>query len=238
MKRIVVLTGAGVSRESGLKTFRDSDGLWNTYRIEEVATYEAWLANRALVLEFYNMRRKELMTVQPNAAHFALQKLEQKYDVRIITQNVDDLHERAGSSRVLHLHGELKKVRSTLNAGYVKTLEGWELKEGDLCPEGAQLRPHIVWFGESVPMFDEAVRITKTAEMLIVIGTSLNVYPAAGLMHYAPDHCPVWLIDPGEFTFSSQPIPTHIKEPATTGVPRLVEQLLAPDPPTQINENK
>jgi NAD-dependent deacetylase len=229
MKRIVVLTGAGISRESGLKTFRDSDGLWNNYRIEEVATYDAWLENRALVLEFYNMRRKELMDVLPNAAHQALKKLEEKFDVRIITQNVDDLHERAGSSKVLHLHGELKKVRSTLNAAYVKELEGWELKEGDLCPEGAQLRPHIVWFGEAVPMFDEAVRISKTADMLIVIGTSLNVYPAAGLMHYAPGHAPVWLIDPGEFQLQSSPKLVHIKEPATIGVVRLVDELMTND---------
>jgi NAD-dependent deacetylase len=166
------------------------------------------------------------MNVQPNAAHHALKELERNFDVRIITQNVDDLHERAGSTRVLHLHGELKKVRSTRNGAWVKELEGWELKEGDLCPEGAQLRPHIVWFGESVPMFDEAVRITKTADLLMVIGTSLNVYPAAGLMHYAPPQCPVWLIDPGDFSFTSRPVPTHIKEPATTGVPRLVRELL------------
>lgn len=225
-KRIVVLTGAGISKESGLKTFREGDGLWNSYPVEEVATYEAWLKNRALVLEFYNMRRKELLEVSPNEAHFALARLEEKFDVRIITQNVDDLHERGGSSRVLHLHGELKKVRSTANPSFVKELEGWELKEGDLCPEGSQLRPHIVWFGEAVPMFDEAVRVTKTADYLIVVGTSLNVYPAAGLLHYAPNHCPVWLIDPGEFNFSTFPHPTHHQVPATVGVPALVKQLL------------
>lgn len=226
MKRIVVLTGAGISRESGIKTFRDQDGLWNNYRIEEVATYDAWLRNRALVLEFYNMRRRELLSVQPNSAHFSLVDLEHKFDVRIITQNVDDLHERAGSTRVLHLHGELKKVRSTRNANYIRELEGWELKEGDLCPEGSQLRPHIVWFGEAVPMFDEAVRITKTADYLLVIGTSLNVYPAAGLLHYAPSPCPVWLIDPGDFDHTDTRKAIHIQEPATTGVPRIVHQLL------------
>lgn len=226
MKRIVVLTGAGISRESGIKTFRDQDGLWNNYRIEEVATYDAWLRNRDLVLEFYNMRRKELLSVQPNPAHFSLVDLEQKFDVRIITQNVDDLHERAGSTRVLHLHGELKKVRSTRNANYIRELEGWELKEGDLCPEGSQLRPHIVWFGEAVPMFDEAVRITKTADYLLVIGTSLNVYPAAGLLHYAPSQCPVWLIDPGDFNHTDTRKAVHIQETATTGVPRIVHQLL------------
>ncbi len=227
MKRIVVLTGAGISRKSGLKTFRDSDGLWNNYRIEEVATYDAWLENRAQVLEFYNMRRRDLMKVQPNAAHLALKKLEEKYDVSIITQNVDDLHERAGSTHILHLHGELKKVRSTSNPALVFELDGWELKQGDLCPEGSQLRPHIVWFGEPVPMFDEAVRITKTADILIVIGTSLNVYPAAGLIHYAESNCPVWLVDPGEFQFNIPPVPIHIKQPASEGVPHLVDKLLA-----------
>lgn len=226
MKRIVVLTGAGVSRESGIQTFRDSDGLWNNYRIEEVATYDAWLENRSPVLEFYNMRRKDLMSVEPNAAHLALKKLEAKFDVRIITQNVDNLHERAGSSKILHLHGELTKVRSTKNPDLVFELNGWELKEGDLCPEGSQLRPHIVWFGEAVPMFDEAVRITKTADILLVIGTSLNVYPAAGLINYVNANCPVWLVDPGEFHFNIPPYPIHIKKPAALGVPELVEQLL------------
>lgn len=226
MKKIIVLTGAGISRESGLQTFRDSDGLWNNYRVEEVATWEAWVDNRQLVIDFYNQRRKELLEVQPNKAHIALKTLEQKFDVRIITQNVDDLHERAGSSNVLHLHGELKKVRGTKNSSKPFELEGWELKEGDLCPEGSQLRPHIVWFGEAVPMFDEAVRITKTADILIVVGTSLNVYPAAALLHYIDEHCPVWLIDPDEFQFHSAPKPLHIKEPATIGVPQLVNDLL------------
>lgn len=225
-RRIVILTGAGISRESGLQTFRDGDGLWNNYRIEEVATYDAWLSNRELVLDFYNQRRKQLLEVQPNKAHYALKDLEQQYDVQIITQNVDDLHERAGSSRILHLHGELRKVRSTRNASLVFELDGWELKTGDLCPEGSQLRPHIVWFGEAVPMFDEAVRITKTADVVMVIGTSLNVYPAAGLMHYAPNHSPVFLIDPGEFRFSHGKPPVHIQKQATIGVPELVEKWL------------
>ncbi len=226
MKRIVVLTGAGISRESGLQTFRDGDGLWNKYRIEEVATYDAWITNRKLVLDFYNQRRKQLLEVHPNAAHNAIKDLEKAYDVRIITQNVDDLHERAGSSKILHLHGELKKVRSTVNHRYVVELDGWELRDGDLCPEGSQLRPHIVWFGEAVPMFDEAVRITKTADILMVVGTSLNVYPAAGIIHYAPDDCPIYLIDPGEFQFLQKPVPVHIRKPATIGVPELVKQLL------------
>jgi NAD-dependent deacetylase len=226
-KKIVVLTGAGISRESGLQTFRDADGLWNNYRIEEVATYDAWLENQSLVLEFYNMRRKELLKVKPNEAHFALKKLEEQFDVRIITQNVDDLHEQAGSSNILHLHGELKKVRSTKNPNLIFDLQGWELKNGDLCPEGSQLRPHIVWFGEPVPMIDEAVRITKTADILLVIGTSLNVYPAAGLMHFVAKHCPVYLVDPGEFQFHTNPAPIHIQQPATIGVPTLVSQLLS-----------
>lgn len=228
MKRIVVLTGAGISRESGLQTFRDADGLWNNHRVEDVATYEAWAENQALVLDFYNQRRKQLLEVHPNEAHFALKKLEEQFDVRIITQNVDDLHERAGSSNILHLHGELKKVRSTKNPNLVFDLDGWELKSGDLCPEGAQLRPHIVWFGEAVPMFDEAVRITKTADIVLVIGTSLNVYPAAGLMHYAKKDCPVYLVDPGEFIFTHGKPPIHIRKPATIGVPSLVAQLMSP----------
>jgi NAD-dependent deacetylase len=226
MKRVVVLTGAGISRESGLQTFRDGDGLWNNYRIEDVATYEAWEANRALVIDFYNQRRKQLLEVHPNAAHFALKELEEKYDVQIITQNVDDLHERAGSTNILHLHGELRKVRSTVNPKTVYELEGWELKEGDLCTEGGQLRPHIVWFGEPVPLFDEAVRITKTADILIVIGTSLNVYPAAGLIHYAHSLCPTYLIDPGDFAFQNSQRINHIPKAATTGVPEIVHQLL------------
>jgi NAD-dependent deacetylase len=224
--KIVVLTGAGISRESGLQTFRDGDGLWNNYRIEEVATYDAWLDNQELVLDFYNQRRKQLLEVHPNEAHFALRRLEAHFDVRIITQNVDDLHERAGSTNILHLHGELKKVRSTKNPNLVFELEGWVLKSGDLCPEGAQLRPHIVWFGEAVPMFDEAVRITKTADIVLVVGTSLNVYPAAGLMHYAPPGCPVYLVDPGDFQFSHGRHPQHIQKPATVGVPELAEKWL------------
>ena len=152
MKKIVVLTGAGISAESGIKTFRDSDGLWEEYRIEDVATFEAWQRNQELVIEFYNQRRKQLLEVEPNAAHYALAKLEQKYDVQIITQNVDDLHERGGSTKILHLHGELKKVRSTIDDSLIYDLKGWELKKGDLCEKGSQLRPHIVWFGEDLPL--------------------------------------------------------------------------------------
>ena len=226
MKTIVVLTGAGISAESGISTFRDSGGLWEQHRIEDVATYDAWLKNRALVLEFYNQRRKQLYTVNPNPAHFALVKLEQKYNVQIITQNVDDLHERAGSANVLHLHGELKKARSTVDSGLVYDIAGWELKEGDLCEKGSQLRPHIVWFGEAVPMIEKAAQISLEADIFMVIGTSLNVYPAAGLLEYAPPYSQKFLIDP-----NAKPMPwiknlTVIAQKAGEGVPELVEKLL------------
>lgn len=226
MKTIVVLTGAGISAESGISTFRDSGGLWEQHRIEDVATYDAWLKNRALVLEFYNQRRKQLYTVEPNAAHFALIKLEDKFNVQIITQNVDDLHERAGSKNVLHLHGELKKARSTADPSLIYDIAGWELKEGDLCEKGSQLRPHIVWFGEAVPMIEKAAQISLEADIFMVIGTSLNVYPAAGLLEYAPPSSQKYLIDP-----NAKPMPwirnlTVIAKKAGEGVPELVENLL------------
>lgn len=226
MKKIVVLTGAGISAESGLKTFRDSNGLWEEYRVEDVATYEAWVKNPALVLEFYNQRRKQLFEAEPNAAHIALAKLEQKYDVHIITQNVDDLHERGGSTKVMHLHGELKKVRSTVDPGLVYTLEGWELKMGDKCEKGSQLRPHIVWFGEAVPLIEDAAELSSQADIFIIVGTSLNVYPAAGLLNYVPDEVPKFLVDPNA---SSMPWVKNLKvirEKAGTGVPLLVGELL------------
>src|ERR1035437_3298973 len=182
MKKIVVLTGAGISAESGLKTFRDSGGLWEEHRIEDVATFEGWQRNPQLVLTFYNERRKQLINAEPNAAHKALVRLEQKYDVQIITQNVDDLHERAGSSKVLHLHGELKKVRSTIDDNLVYDLKGWELKMGDKCEKGSQLRPHIVWFGEAVPMIQLATVMIEKADFFFLIGPFLNVYPAALLL--------------------------------------------------------
>jgi NAD-dependent deacetylase len=208
-----------MSAESGIKTFRDNDGLWNNYRVEEVATPEAWAANMELVLEFYNQRRKQLLECSPNPAHFALVQLEDKYDVRIITQNVDDLHERAGSSNVLHLHGELKKVRSTADPQLVFELDGWELKAGDTCPKGSQLRPHIVWFGEAVP--------AATADILIVIGTSMQVYPAAGLVHYAPHESTKYYIDPAAADNSMLAKLTVIREKAGKAVPELVEILLS-----------
>ena len=226
MKTIVILTGAGISAESGIKTFRDSDGLWEQYRIEDVATFEAWQRNQALVMDFYNQRRKQLMDVQPNAAHFALARLEEKYNVQIVTQNVDDLHERAGSNNVLHLHGELKKVRSSIDSSLIYDLQGWELKKGDLCEKGSQLRPHIVWFGEEVPQIIPAAELSAKADIFIVVGTSLNVYPAAGLLNYVSAQHPKYLIDPNakdNYYISNL---TIIKEKAGIAVPELVEELL------------
>jgi NAD-dependent deacetylase len=227
MKKIVVLTGAGISAESGIRTFRDSNGLWEEHRIEDVATFEAWQRNQALVLDFYNQRRKQLFEVNPNAGHFALVKLEEKYDVQIITQNVDDLHEQAGSKKVLHLHGELKKARSTVDDNLVYTLENWELKKGDLCEKGSQLRPHIVWFGEAVPMIDIAQQLSAEADIYIVIGTSLNVYPAAGLVYYIKAGTPLYLIDPHAVMPGGVRNLTIIRETAGKGVPELVNQLLS-----------
>ena len=226
MKKIVVLTGAGISAESGLRTFRDSNGLWEEHRVEDVATFDAWQRNQALVLEFYNQRRKQLFEVKPNAGHLALAELEKKYDVQIITQNVDDLHEQAGSTKVLHLHGELKKVRSTMDENLVYTLDGWELKKGDLCEKGSQLRPHIVWFGEAVPMIEPAMELSSEADIFIVIGTSLNVYPAASLVYYVNKSTPVYLIDPHAEMLSGVNNLTVIRETAGRGVPKLVKQLM------------
>ncbi len=226
MKKMVVLTGAGISAESGIKTFRDDDGLWRKHRFEELASPQAWHRDPALVLEFYNMRRKQLFEVAPNEGHKALARLEEKYDVQIITQNVDDLHERAGSSRVLHLHGELKKVRSTSNPELVYTMDHWELKLGDTCEEGSQLRPHIVWFGEAVPNIMPAIQIVKQADIMLIIGTSLVVYPAAGLIDYAPANIPLYLIDPKASPVMHYDNLTTIRKKAAEGVPELADALL------------
>lgn len=226
MKKLVVLSGAGMSAESGVKTFRDSDGLWNSYRVEEVASPIAWQNDPELVLEFYNQRRKQLFEVEPNAGHLALVKLEQKYDVEIITQNVDDLHERAGSSKVLHLHGELKKARSTVDPNLVYTLDHWELKMGDLCEKGSQLRPHIVWFGEAVDMIGHAIELITEADIVLVIGTSMVVYPAAGLINYVKEEVPKYYIDPKAFQVQGILNLEVIKEKAGDGVPALVNRLL------------
>ncbi len=195
-KRIVVLSGAGMSAESGLRTFRDNGGLWEEHRVEDVATPEAWRRDRALVLRFYNERRKALLGAQPNEGHRIIAAWENDHDVTVVTQNVDDLHERAGSTRVVHLHGELMKARSTADPSLVYPLGGWELKEGDRCAKGSQLRPHIVWFGEDVPMLPAAAEVVATADVLVVVGTSLQVYPAAGLVFRAPAHALRILIDP------------------------------------------
>ena len=225
MKKVIVLTGAGISAESGISTFRDSGGLWEQHRIEDVATFAGWQKNRKLVLDFYNQRRKQLYEVEPNAGHRELVRLEKGYDVHIITQNVDDLHERAGSKNVLHLHGELKKARSTVDDNCIVEINGWELNEGMRCPQGAQLRPHIVWFGEAVPMIEPAAELCAQADYFIVVGTSLNVYPAAGLINYIPRQTPVFLVDPNDVqTYASNV--TYIKEPASTGLKKVVDELL------------
>jgi NAD-dependent deacetylase len=226
MKRIVVLTGAGVSAESGIQTFRDGDGLWNKYRFEELASPQAWARDPELVQEFYNWRRKIVWEAKPNPAHLALAKLEKKYDVQIITQNVDDLHERGGSSNVLHLHGEIKKARSTVDPNLVYELDHWELKMGDKCEKGSQLRPHIVWFGEMVPMIQPASEIAATADIFIVVGTSMVVYPAASLIIYAKPDIPKYYVDPKAFEVSGISNLKIIKKKAGVGVPELVNELM------------
>ena len=226
MKKVVVFTGAGISAESGLKTFRDADGLWAEYRIEDVCTPEALARNRALVVEFYNMRRREAAKCEPNAAHRAVAELERHFDVEVVTQNVDDLHERAGSTRITHLHGELGKLRSMRNPELIVKLEGTEQGLEDRGPDGALLRPHIVFFGESVPMFDRACEIAATADVMVVVGTSLAVYPAAMLVRYARPEVPIYVIDPGEPDTRMIRNPLHhIKEKATTGMQKLLEEL-------------
>ena len=228
MQKIVVLTGAGISAESGISTFRDSDGLWENHRIEDVATPEGWLRNPELVQEFYNQRRRKLLEVEPNAGHYALVGLEKKYEVHIITQNVDDLHERAGSSHVLHLHGELRKVRSVR---YEELVYDWDkdLKMGDLCKRGTQLRPHIVWFGEAVPLLEQAALLAEQADIFIIVGTSLQVYPAASLMVYASPDIPVYYVDPRpqvNFELGRMKGLQVLAEAATVGVPKVVTELL------------
>jgi NAD-dependent deacetylase len=226
MKHIVVLTGAGISAESGLKTFRDSDGLWEGYDIAEVATPEAWQRNPALVQEFYNMRRKSVLEAKPNDAHYALARLEEKYKVTIITQNIDDLHERAGSTDVVHLHGIITRSQSSKKPNITYPIDGWELKMGELCEFGSQLRAHVVWFGEAVPMIEEAARICTTAELFILVGSSLAVYPAAGLIDYVPDGVPKYIVDP-KIPYLPSDNYIKIEEKATVGVVELANQLLS-----------
>lgn len=223
-KHIVVLTGAGISAESGLKTFRDSGGLWEGVKVEEVATPRAWRKNPEMVLDFYNYRRRQVLQAEPNKAHQLLASLEKEYIVSIITQNVDDLHERAGSTRVLHLHGEILKMRSEKDELMVYPCRG-DIKLGDTAEDGAQLRPDIVWFEEAVPAIEEAVNITRMAEYFVVIGTSLQVYPAASLIDYAPDSCPKYLIDKQAVNYDGQENLNIIQMPATAGVEKLIEIL-------------
>lgn len=225
LKKLVVLTGAGISAESGLQTFRDAGGLWEGYNIYDVATPEAWRRDPVLVQQFYNERRKAVIEASPNAGHKALVKLEKKYDVYLITQNIDDLHERAGSSNVIHLHGIITKSQSEKNALFTYDINGWELKMGELCELGSQLRPHVVWFGESVPMIEKAAAICYEADIFIVIGTSLQVYPAAGLIDLVPKNALKFIVDIYNSDISAKNI-EKITETATVGVPMLVEKLL------------
>jgi NAD-dependent deacetylase len=223
-RKLVVLTGAGISAESGLKTFRDSDGLWEGYKIEDVATPGAWRKNRQLVLEFYNYRRKNVLDAQPNAAHYGLASLQEKFDVHIITQNIDDLHERAGSKNVLHLHGEIFKMRSEKNEHLVYDIQG-DIRLGDTAADGAQLRPHIVWFEEPVPKIEEAIPIVNSADIFVVVGTSLVVYPAAGLINYCSDKAAKYIIDKSIPYASSLYRLTTIEKPATEGVKEFITML-------------
>lgn len=226
MKRVVVFTGAGVSAESGISTFRDSGGLWEKYDISEVATPEAFARNPKLVIDFYNARRKQVLEAKPNDAHKALVRLEEKFNVQIITQNIDDLHERAGSKNVMHLHGEIRKVRSTRFPELVYELKSAEQQYDAVCERGFPLRPHIVWFGEMVPMMELAVEHVSAADLFIIIGTSLEVYPAASLIHYAGSLIPTFYIDPNARPIDKLTNVSIITEKAGTGVPALVEHLL------------
>ena len=218
MKRVVVFSGAGMSAESGIMTFRDMGGLWEQYDITEVASPVAWENTPELVMDFYNQRRKQLFECVPNKGHELVAKLESFFDVSVVTQNVDDLHERAGSSKVLHLHGELKKVRSTIDPSLVYEMKEWELKFGDCCEKGSQLRPHIVWFGEAVPNMEKAVSIIQKADVVIVVGTSLNVYPAAGLIDYVGNKVPIYVVDPGMPAYQLRNNITHIQKRASQGM--------------------
>ncbi|MDD2635449.1 MAG: NAD-dependent deacylase [Bacteroidales bacterium] len=216
MKRLVVLSGAGISKESGIPTFRDNDGLWKTHRFEDVASPEAWQRNPDLVMEFYNFRRKTVIETQPNKAHLLLADLQKQFDVQIITQNVDDLHERAGSKNILHLHGEIRKARSINDENFIIDIKGAELNIGNLCPNGSQLRPHIVWFGEAVPNIPKAIEIIKTADIFLVVGTGLQVYPAAGLIDYVDNNAKKFIIDPND-NFNIKDF-YHFKENAVAGM--------------------
>ncbi|MFI3315909.1 MAG: Sir2 family NAD-dependent protein deacetylase [Rikenellaceae bacterium] len=226
MRKIVVFTGAGVSRDSGIATFRDSDGLWDSYRIEDVCTPEALANNRAGVVEFYNIRRKELLEKEPNAGHFAIAELERYFKVAVVTQNIDDLHERGGSTDVTHLHGELRKLRSSRNENLIFPFDGWQQPLDLKAPDGALARPFVVFFGEDVPMFERAADIVRSADILVIVGTSLAVYPAASLVRYAGHRVPIYLVDPNPPTITGIPNKVHyIGENSITGVPKLCDIL-------------
>jgi NAD-dependent deacetylase len=225
MKNVVILSGAGVSADSGISTFRDSDGLWENHRVEDVCTPEALARNPALVLDFYNQRRRQLKTVEPNAGHLAVALLEKKFSVNVVTQNVDNLHERAGSSHVLHLHGELTKVRSMKDPSYIIETQD-DIHVGDCCPAGGQLRPHIVFFGEQVPLLQRAAELVSTADILIIAGTSMVVYPAASLYQYAPTGCQIYVVNPNDTEVSGRQL-RYIKERFAVGMPKLAQELLA-----------
>lgn len=224
-KKIVVFSGAGISAESGIKTFRDSGGLWEEYKIEDVATFDAWKKNKELVLEFYNQRRKQILEAVPNEAHLIVADFQKDFDVQVITQNIDDLHERAGSENVLHLHGEIMKGRSTVQSHLVYPLKHWEIKIGDTCELGSQLRPHIVWFGEDVPEMTKATELAGDADIFITIGTSLNVYPAANLIHVVKNKIPKFLVDPSVLNLDSVNNLTVIKATAVEGMKLLSKKI-------------
>jgi NAD-dependent deacetylase len=226
LKKLVVLTGAGISAESGIPTFRDANGLWEGHNVMDVASPEGWRKNPKVVLDFYNQRRKNLLEVKPNKGHEILVELEQFFDVSIITQNVDDLHERAGSTSVIHLHGSLLQSRSSVDESLVYSIDGWELKLGDLCEKGSQLRPNIVWFGELVYMIEVAAQVAEKADVFLVVGTSLLVYPAASLLQYAPFDAPKFVVDPKLPEVGHLPYVTMYAENASTGLEKVKQDLM------------
>jgi len=226
MKNLVVFSGAGISAESGIRTFRGPEGLWDTYDVEEIASVKAWQKTPQKVLQFHNERRKEVMLAQPNAAHLAIQQLEECFSVSVITQNIDDLHERAGSKNVIHLHGELNMARSTISPERRYKIDGWQLNQGDYCEEGSQLRPDVVWFGEEVPQYDQVLDIVRNASTLIIVGTSLHVYPAANLIHLVPESAQKFMIDHEIRKAPRLKYLKMIRKKATQGVPPLAEELL------------
>lgn len=232
MRKLVVLSGAGISAESGLQTFRDAGGLWEGHDVMEVASPEGWRKNPELVLEFYNLRRKAAANAQPNNGHKVLADLEKHFDVTVVTQNVDDLHERAGSTNVVHLHGKLSEVRSTADEKLIYEIGGEPIKLGDVCDQGAQLRPNIVWFGEMVPMIEVAAQIASNADVLIIVGTSMAVYPAAGLIDYVPENCPIYVVDPNASMMRESTNVQFIQEKATVGLELLAKELKAKYPST------